>query len=85
MSCSPEGDLQFGVSRKKGQQLKYVGQESPHTPGTLRTIPSRVLNLLAKLTSRSPSIHAEAVDKIHPTHANALRKSGLAPPVFPTS
>ena len=26
MSCYPEGDLPFGVFRKKGQQLKYVGK-----------------------------------------------------------
>ena len=26
MSWSPEGDLQFGVFIKKGQQLKYVGK-----------------------------------------------------------
>ena len=56
MSWSPEGGLQFGVFRKKGQQLKYVGKESTHTPGTLRAIPSGVFNCLAKLTSRKPSI-----------------------------
>ena len=84
MSWSPEGDLQFGVFREKGQQLKYIGQESTHTPGTLRAIPSGVLNHLTKLTSKNPSIHTEAVDKIYPAHVNALRKAGLAPPVFPT-
>ena len=84
MSWSPEEDLQFRVFRKKGQRLKYVGQESTHTPGTLRAIPSGVLNRLDKLTSRNTSIHAEAVDKIYPARANALRKEGLAPPVFPT-
>ena len=62
----------------------YVGKESTHTPSTLRAIPSRVLTCLAKLTSRKPSIQAEAVDMIYPSHANALRKAGLAPPVFPT-
>ena len=55
-----------------------------HTPGTLRAIPSGVLNHLAKLTSRKPSIHSEAVDKIYPDHANALRKAGLKNPDFPT-
>ena len=64
--------------------MKYVGKESTHTPGTLRAIPSRVLNLLDKLTSRKPYIQAEGVDTIYPAHANALRKAGLAPPVFPT-
>ena len=84
MSWSPEGDLQFGVFRNKGQQLKYVNKESTHIPGTLRAIPSGVLNRLSKLTSRKPSIQAEAMDTIYPAHANALRKVGLAPPVLPT-
>ena len=70
--------------RKNEQQLKYVGKESIHTPGTLRAIPSGVLNHLTKLTLRKPSIHSEAIDKIYPDHANALRKAGLAPPNFPT-
>ena len=51
-SLSPEGDLQFGVFRKKWQQLKYVGMGSTHTPGTLRAIPSGFINLLAKISSR---------------------------------
>ena len=84
MIWSPEGDLQFRVFRKKRQQLKYVGQESTHTPGTFRVIPSRVLNSLAKLTLRNPSIHSEAVDKIYPAHANNICKAGLVPPIFPT-
>ena len=84
MSWSPEGGLQFGVFRKKGQQLKYVGTESTHTPNTLRAIPSGVFNRLAKLTSSKPSIRVSAVDTIYPAHANALLKAGLAPPVFPT-
>ena len=50
MSWYPEEDLQFGVFRKKGQQLKYVVKESTHTPGTLRAFPSTVRNRLAKLT-----------------------------------
>ena len=83
-SWSPEGDLEFGVFIKKGQQLKYVNKESTHTPGTLRSIPSGVLNRLTKLTSRKPSIQAEAVDMIYPAHTNAPHKAGLAPPVFPT-
>ena len=74
MSCSPEGDLQFGVFRKKGQQLNYIGQEITHTPSTLRGIPSGFLKCLAKLTSINPSIHAEAVDNIYPVHVKALRK-----------
>ena len=64
MSWSPEGDLQFGVFRKKGQQLKYVGKESTHRHGTLSAIPSGVFNHLVKLTSRKPSIQAAAVETI---------------------
>ena len=81
---SPEGDLQFSVFRKRGQQLKYVGKENTYPPGTLRATPSGVLNCLAKLTSRKPSLHSEGVDKIYPDHANALRKAGLAPSNLPT-
>ena len=84
MSWSPEGDLQFGVFRKKGQQLNYVGKEITHTPGTLRAIPSGVLNRLDKLTSRKLLIYFERVDKIYPNHAIALSKAGLSPPIFPT-
>ena len=84
ISWSPEGDLQFGVFSKKGQQLKYIGNESNHTPGTLRTIPAGFLNRLAKLSSRKPSIYSEGVDKVYPDHVNALRKAVLAPPNFLT-
>ena len=84
MSWSPEGDMQFGVYRKKGQQLKYFGKERNQTTGTLRAIPSGVLNPLAKITSIKTSIHSEKVDTIYPDHANALRKACLAPPNFPT-
>ena len=64
--------------------MKYVGKESNQTPGTLLAIPFGVLNRLAKITSWKPSIQEEAVDTIYPDHGNALRKAGLAPPVFPT-
>ena len=84
ISWSPEWGLQFGVFRNKGQKLKYLGKESTHTPVTLCVIPSGVFNRLAKLTSRKPSIRAVAVGSIYPAHANALRKAGLAPSVFPT-
>ena len=75
MSWSPEVDLQFGVFRKKGQQLEYVGKGSTHTPGTLRVIPSRVLNHLAKITSRKPTFHSERVNNVYPDHVNDLRKT----------
>ena len=64
MSWSPEGGLQFGVFRKNGQQLKYVGKDRTHTPGTLCAIPSGFLKRLTKITSRKPLIHFDQVDKI---------------------
>ena len=84
MSWSPEEDLQFGVFKKKGYQLKYVRKESNHTPGNLCTIPLGVLNHPAKPTSRKPSIHSEGVDKIYLDHANALCKAFFAPSNLPT-
>ena len=84
MIWSLEWDLQFGVFRKKGRQLKYVGKEITHAPSTLRVIPLGVLNCLAKLTSRKSSINSEGVNKIYPNHTKALRKAGLAPHDFPT-
>ena len=77
MMWTPEGELSFSVFKKVGQQLKYAGKESTHIPGTLRAIPSGVLNRLAKLTSRKPSLHSERVDKVYPDHVYALRKAGL--------
>ena len=76
--------MQFGGFRKKEKQLKYVGKESTYTPITFRAISSGVLERLAKLTSRKPSIHSEGVDRIYPDHANALRKAVLAPTNLPT-
>ena len=49
MRWTPEGELIFSVFRKAGQKFKYVGKESTHTPGTLRAIPSGVLNRLAEI------------------------------------
>ena len=54
MSCSPEGDLKFGISMKKGQQLKYFGIGSDHTTGNLRAIPSGVLNSLENSPHEKP-------------------------------
>ena len=83
-SWPSEGDLLFVVFRKKGQQLKYVGKESTHTPGTLRVIPLRVLNILSKLTTRKLSINSEVEDKIYPNYAKNIRKADLAPTNFLT-
>ena len=75
--------LQSGVSNKKGQPLNNVGIGSTHTSGTLRTIPSLVLNPLAKLTLQNNSFHSRRVEHVYLEHMNALHKVGLAPPIFP--
>ena len=77
-------NLQFGVFRAKGHQLKYIGNESTHTYGTLRVIPSGELNFLAKLIQHEPSFKFARVENVYPDHANALQNTGLAPPIFPT-
>ena len=76
---SPEGDLQFSVFEERGHQLKYVGEESTHTPGTLRAIPSGVLNHLYKLTSQKHSLHSEGVHRTYPDHVYVLCAAGLEP------
>ena len=81
ISWSPKGDLKFGFFRNMGQQFKYVGKGSTHTPGTLCTIPSGVTNRLAKLTSHKPNFHSKRVDSIYPDQTNALRELGLAPSI----
>ena len=52
MCWSLEGDIKFSIFRKNGHQLKYVGIGSTQTPGTIRAVPSGVLNRLAKPTFR---------------------------------
>ena len=72
------------VCHSKGGRTYLEIRHFPLILGTLHAIPSRVLKRLAKLTSRNPSIHSEAVDKIYPDHENTLCKLGLAPPISPT-
>ena len=62
--------------------MKYVGKGGTHTPGTLHTIPSEVLNRLAKLTSQNLDLNSKQVDSVYPYHDNTLRKAGLVPSNF---
>ena len=64
--------------------MKYVENNSTHTPSTLRAILSGFLNQVAKLITRKPSFHLDGIDKIYPNHANAILKAGLASPNFPS-
>ena len=83
LSFSSEGDLPFGVFRKRGQKLNYVRKGSNHTPGTLCAIPLEVLNRLAKITSRKPYFNSERVENVYPDHANVLHEAGLSTPIYP--
>ena len=83
-SWYPEGGLKFGIFGKKGQQLKYIGKCSTHTPGTLRMIPSEVLNYLAKLTSNKPNFRSKSVYSVYLNHTNYLCEAGLAPSIYLT-
>ena len=83
-SCSPEGDLKYGVFGKNGQQLKYIGKVITPIPDTLTAIPSKLLTRLVKLTPHKPSFHFERVDNFYPNHVNALLKAGPATPTLPT-
>ena len=83
MRWYPEGDLQFGVFRKKGQQLSYVRKESTHTPGSLRAFPSGVLNRLDKLTSRKTLINSERGKKNLPQLHKCYPQGGPRTSQFP--
>ena len=84
MSWPPKGGLNFGAFWKNEKQLKYVENGSTRTLITLRAIPSRVINYLAKLTLHKPIFQSERVDNVYPDHVNALCGEGLAPSIFPT-
>ena len=72
MIWSPKRDHQFGVLRKKGKQLNYVGKASTHTPGTVHEIPYVFLNRLKKLTPRKAIFNSERVNNVYPDHANTI-------------
>ena len=84
MSCSPKGDLQFGISLKRGQKLNYVVKVSIHTPGNLCVIPLGFLNRLMKLTLCKLTCHSKRVYYVYPDHDNHLCEAGLAPLSFIT-
>ena len=58
------------------------GEKYPYT--WYPTIPSGLLNRLAKLTSRKPNFHSERVDNVYPDPANALREAEPAHLIFST-
>ena len=63
--------------------MKYICEGSNHTPITICSIPSGVLNRLAKINSCKPSFYYEKVYNNYHNRAYALCEAGLATPIFP--
>ena len=80
----PSKYLIFKTFRKKLQQLKYARSEITHTPSTLVTIMSGVLDWLAKLAYQTPESGSQMVDSIYPSQVKSFCEAGLAPSIFPT-
>ena len=78
------GRLEFKVHQKKNQLLKYLNKESTQTKATFKAIPNRVLNGLAKLTSRTEENAKMSIKERYPDHANALARAGIGMKNFPT-
>ena len=71
------GRLEFQVHRKKNQLLKYLNKESTHTKFTFKAILNGVLNILAKLTSRTEKNAKMNIKERYFEHVNALSRAGL--------
>jgi hypothetical protein len=84
MYWSLEGNLQFRVHLKENQVLKYLNRGSMHTNACFAAIPTGVMKRLASLTTRTEKSELTTMDKLYPEHAKALKKSNLAPDIFPT-
>ena len=83
-SWYPEGDLWFGVYCKTGKQLKLVRKYITHTPGTVHVIPWGALQLLAKVTSKTPEYVYVRVYILWPDHKNSLQEAVLVTSILPT-
>lgn len=67
---------------KPGQELKYVGAESTHTPAKLCAILNGVLKIVTKLTSWMDGYDKTLMSEIYRDHAKASHLVGLAPTLF---
>jgi hypothetical protein len=84
MSWSEEGDLQFGVYLKPGQQLKYLNNVSSHPPHRVKAITKGVFGHLASLSLLTDKSKYKSIKDLYPRHFEALNLAGLAPKYVPT-
>lgn len=84
MYWNKRGELKFQVHLKPNQKLKYLNKDSTHLSSTFREIPSRVLNWLSNLTSKSKVLEYITLYTIYPDHSKVLQIAGIAPRIFPT-
>jgi hypothetical protein len=84
MLWSKEGDLQFGVYLKPGQQLKYLNNISSHSPHCFKAITKGVFGCLTSLTSLMDKSNYKSIKDLYPRHFEALNLAGLSPKCVPT-
>jgi hypothetical protein len=72
MSWSKEGNLQFGVYLKPGQQLKYVNDVSSHPPYCFKAITKGVFGRLISLTLLTDESRYKSIKDLCPRHFEAL-------------
>ena len=64
--------------------LEYLNKESTHTKATFEAIPNGVLNILAKITSRTEENAKMSIKERCPDHDNSLARVGIGMKNFPT-
>eukprot|EP00957_Ditylum_brightwellii_P149795 11407789-Ditylum_brightwellii.AAC.1 len=74
-----DGNLAFGVYRKEGQALKYVGRQSLHREMVFKSIGKEAFTRLIRLTSITEKNKSMTIDELYLEHVGALRKAGLIP------
>eukprot|EP00957_Ditylum_brightwellii_P109615 8360523-Ditylum_brightwellii.AAC.1 len=84
MTWDDNKQLNFGVSRKPKQVLKYVDTSSTHRSTVFKSITSGVLTCITQLTSKSTALQNLKFDQVYPEHVEALHDAGVALREFPT-
>jgi hypothetical protein len=82
MTWMVDGDLQFGVYLKPGQELKYLNISSSYTPHCFKAITKGVFGCLASLTLLTDKSRYMSIKDIYPQHTK-INLAGLAPKYIP--
>jgi hypothetical protein len=83
MTWLDEGDLQFRVYLKLGQELKYLTSDSSHPIIAFKAITKGVFGWLASLTSLTNKFRYKSIKDLYPQHHRSLKLAGLAPKYIP--